>query len=153
MSHNVSAAEAQHQYDDGEYHGCSVGSVLNILLRGAQLEEHAQWEGGCLLVQSMRDMVGESCRKHHSGTIADGFYSRGTQTVGRIEYLLRNRLRHFVHRTDEYRNDEQGGDENTSAQRCPDAQPNHHRKGKGAIYDARNSEEGIISQTGDVSEF
>lgn len=72
MSHHVSAAETQHQYDDGEYHGCSVGSVLNILLRGAQLEEHAQWEGSCLLVQSMRNMIGESCRKHHSGTIADG---------------------------------------------------------------------------------
>ena len=50
MTHDEPASETQHQYDDGEYHGCSVGSVLNILLRGAQLEEHAQGEGGCLLV-------------------------------------------------------------------------------------------------------
>ena len=27
--------ETQHQYDDGEYHSGGVGSVLNILLRGA----------------------------------------------------------------------------------------------------------------------
>ena len=70
MTHDEPASETQHQYDDGEYHSGGVGSVLNILLRGAQLEEHAQWEGGCLLVQSMRNMIGESCRKHHSGTIA-----------------------------------------------------------------------------------
>lgn len=72
MTHDEPASETQHQYDDGEYHSSGVGSVLNILLRGAQLEKHAQWEGGCLLVQSMRNMIGESCRKHHSGTIADG---------------------------------------------------------------------------------
>ncbi len=66
------ASETQHQYDDGEYHGSSVGSVLHILLWCTQLEKHAQWEGGCLLVQSMRNMIGESCRKHHSGAIADG---------------------------------------------------------------------------------
>ena len=35
MTHDVSASETQHQYDDGEYHSCSIGSVLHILLRRA----------------------------------------------------------------------------------------------------------------------
>ena len=72
MTHDETATEAQYQDDDGEYHGCGIRPVLHILLRCTQLEKHAQGEGGCLLVQSMRNMVGESCRKHHSGTIADG---------------------------------------------------------------------------------
>ena len=35
MTHDEPASETQHQYDDGEYHSCSIGSVLHILLRGA----------------------------------------------------------------------------------------------------------------------
>ena len=93
MSHHVSAAEAQYQYDDGEYHGCSVGSVLNILLRGAQLEEHAQWEGSCLLVQSMRNMIGESCRKHqHTSSVIScsmpGCFSSAFTRVSPREMLI-----------------------------------------------------------------
>ena len=72
MTHDETATEAQYQDDDGEYHGSGVGSVLHILLRCTQLEKHAQWQCGCLLVQSMRNMIGESCREHHSGAIAYG---------------------------------------------------------------------------------
>ena len=35
MTHDETATEAQYQNDDGEYHGCSVRPVLDILLRGA----------------------------------------------------------------------------------------------------------------------
>ncbi len=35
MTHDEPASETQNQYDDGEYHGCGVGSVLHILLRRA----------------------------------------------------------------------------------------------------------------------
>ena len=72
MTHDETAPEAQYQDDDGEHHGCGIRSVLHILLRCTQLEEHAQWQSGSLLVQSMRNMIGESCREHHSGAIADG---------------------------------------------------------------------------------
>ena len=48
MTHDEPASETQHQYDDGEHHGCSIRPVLYILLRRAQLEEYAQGQGGCL---------------------------------------------------------------------------------------------------------
>ena len=42
ITHDETPSETQHQNDDGEYHGCGVGSVLHILLGCAQLEKHAQ---------------------------------------------------------------------------------------------------------------
>ena len=72
MTHDETATEAQYQNNDGEHHGCGIRSVLHILLGCAQLEKHAQWQCGSLLVQSMRNMIGESSREHHSGAIAYG---------------------------------------------------------------------------------
>ncbi len=41
MTHDETAAEAQYQNDDGEHHGCSIGSVLYIFLWSTQLEKYA----------------------------------------------------------------------------------------------------------------
>ena len=41
MTHDETATEAQYQNDDGEHHGCSIGSVLYIFLWSTQLEKYA----------------------------------------------------------------------------------------------------------------
>ncbi len=41
MTHDATATEAQYQNDDGEHHGCSIGSVLYIFLWSTQLEKYA----------------------------------------------------------------------------------------------------------------
>ena len=41
MTHDETATEAQYQNDDGEHHGCSIGSVLYIFQWSTQLEKYA----------------------------------------------------------------------------------------------------------------